>query len=203
MNFSSTDSELLTPKYSTPVISTSLFQGENSPNQSLWTGADVPKIVDEKYIPLESSRRNPNIQFTPVTYEPLFNRKRTNDLEATLRKEDFQIQIGEDVFDLAFSNEHTPCGEFYVTEKWINPFWKSQTRFWVPGKHNPLGRYLIILADEFGNKIPQGIHQWVQWEYSCPNFKQGNFGSGCLRTKIEDMEKIYKALPLGSKIKIK
>ena len=186
------------------VDTSKFYSSSNSIDRDFWEGSDVENVVDDRYLFLGENRVVPDIRFTPI-YHSLFSYEVGSGLvgDVFVSKKDYELKVDGVVFPIALSDEKTPIGEFYVVEKWTNPFWKSKNRLWVPGKENPIGSHLIILGDSSGRKLNAGIHKWIQWEYSSPEFKQGDNGQGCLRTRPEDMGEIFETISLGSRVYIK
>lgn len=112
----------------------------------------------------------------------------------------FTLNINDIIYPVATANILQQW-EYRVAEKWKYPIFKSKNLFHYPGYQNPLGDYLIILSDRFWNKIPQGIHQWVDWWDTQDIFRQGPVDNyGCFRVKIDDLEDIFNNLALQSVI---
>ncbi|MEM4336892.1 MAG: L,D-transpeptidase [Candidatus Woesearchaeota archaeon] len=103
------------------------------------------------------------------------------------------------------TGEKTPCGKFIVSEKWENPYWKKNGFVYLPSPKNPIGKYLIILIDTtYYKKIPYSIHQWPNniEKLNYGEFKKGTYSQGCIRTKAQDIEAIFKKIELGAEVVI-
>jgi hypothetical protein len=106
---------------------------------------------------------------------------------------------------LAGRNGSTPAGNFIVAEKWENPYWKrSKTgRLYLPGDSNPIGKYLIILANpDSGKKLNSSIHSHTKLpEYYVSG--NGGYTQSCITLEGRDMEDLFKKMTLGDTITIK
>lgn len=94
--------------------------------------------------------------------------------------------------------------EYEVYQKWIYPYWRSEKYFFYPSSKNPMGRYLIILRSLVsGSVVPYWIHQWFNWDWNTTEFQKGIVNNRwCIRIKREEIEMVFNALNLGSKIQV-
>mgnify|MGYP003978308721 CR=1 FL=1 len=105
-------------------------------------------------------------------------------------------------YQMAASQTRTPRGKFTVVEKWEQPYWRNATGVYIPGENNPIGEYLVILADDKGKKVQCSIHKWPEMPFSDSDFDQGDHGTGCLRLREKDMKRMFKETKLGDTIQI-
>ena len=112
---------------------------------------------------------------------------------------DFTLHINGNRYPIAASEEKTLIGGLRVAEKLEYPYWKKDGYIFVPGPSNPIGIYLIILADlTKGKKIPYSIHKWPLPPYADHEFVQGGPTKGCIRTRQEDIKNIFHQTELGA-----
>ncbi len=113
-------------------------------------------------------------------------------IELDIAKESMRL---DDIAYKAFASyEKTPEGVFFVAEKWRFPYWRKNGLVYSPGESNPLGEYLIILAEKgAGKKIPQSIHTY-------PRSPFGRTRRGCIRLKKEDMRDLFERVELGAEV---
>ncbi len=94
-------------------------------------------------------------------------------------------------------NNTTPVGDFKIIEKWENPYYKKNGRFFIPGSNNPIGKYLLILYNpETDSKINCSIH-------GIKNFIKGHISDGCVRMQKDDLAELFLYTCLGSDITIR
>jgi lipoprotein-anchoring transpeptidase ErfK/SrfK len=129
----------------------------------------------------------------PIVGDPyIIVNKQTNQLAYI---DDGSIQS---VFDVAtgVTNELTPEGEFTIVVKAENPYYRKKD---IEGgaKENPLGtRWMGFDAEGtdgriygvHGNNRPESIGHYVT--------------QGCIRMKNEEIEALFKLIPIGTKIKV-
>lgn len=110
------------------------------------------------------------------------------------KKSEYVISSGKE-------NTPTSRGTFLVAEKWVDPYWKTTNgKIYLPGEKNPLGKYLIILADyKTGQKTHCAVHEWFRFNGL---FKKGKQTQGCITLPKETIEKVFYKLPLGAKVTI-
>jgi lipoprotein-anchoring transpeptidase ErfK/SrfK len=108
------------------------------------------------------------------------------------------IEDGEvrQVFPIAAGAEEelTPVGEFTLTVKASNPYYRKKD---IPGgdEDNPLGtRWLGFDARETDGRV-YGIHGTNN-----PDSIGKRATAGCIRMKNEDVEMLFKELPVGTRI---
>ena len=119
--------------------------------------------------------------------------------EFTLKGNETQYPV------LAGQNGSTPAGRFIVAEKWENPYWKRTKtgRLYLPGNSNPVGKYLIILADsDSGKKLNSSIHSHTKLpSSSIPG--NGGYTQGCITLDDNDMKQLFRGMSLGDEIVIR
>ena len=90
-----------------------------------------------------------------------------------LDKKAFTLRIRKTIYPVAITPD-LPVGSFHVRELWEFPYWKSRSRFYYPSQNNPIGTGLVILYEpETGEKLNQGLHAWMEWEYETRKCSQG------------------------------
>ncbi|MFO7710875.1 MAG: L,D-transpeptidase [Candidatus Woesearchaeota archaeon] len=105
-------------------------------------------------------------------------------------------------YPIGASHDNTHIGDFIVAEKWEYPYWKKNGSVYVPSEDNPIGRYLVILAEGM-NKISTSIHSWPLEPYGEKDFVQGDNSKGCIRLRREDMDEFFHSVDLGTRVRIK
>ena len=114
---------------------------------------------------------------------------------------DYSLQSEDIIYPIAASEKNTLRGEFHVLEKWRYPYWKKNGKLYVPSDKNPIGTYLIILADlQKQDKIPISIHEWPKAPYTTHDFRKGDFSKGCIRMRPDDISTFFNSLEIGAKV---
>jgi len=83
--------------------------------------------------------------------------------ETIIDKKQFTIKTGSGIARPVGISPDAPTGRLEVLEKWENPYWKSEHRFYYPSMKNPIGQYIIILGNyKTGKKfVKESINGWV------------------------------------------
>ncbi len=108
---------------------------------------------------------------------------------------DYPVAVGK--------NGDTPEGEFIVAELWKNPYWirRKNKTLYLPGVSNPIGDFLVILADPVsGKKISQSIHKWSGYPVNKKEFRPGNGTEGCVVLNESCMRDFSKRVQLADRI---
>ena len=112
--------------------------------------------------------------------------------------------FGDRVYPVAAGRDGTtPQGEFVIAEKWENPYWKMEGNLYLPTGSNPIGKYLIILADpETGVKISGSIHRRATYPQKTQRFSCGVKTNGCIRMRVGDLKIFFREVELGASVLI-
>lgn len=94
------------------------------------------------------------------------------------------------------SKELTPEGEFTITVKAVNPYYRKKD---IPGgaKENPLGTRWIGFDAKKTEGRTYGVHG-----NSNPDSIGHNITAGCIRMQEQDVQELYNKIPVGTKILI-
>ncbi|UCZ54634.1 L,D-transpeptidase [Bacillus shivajii] len=127
----------------------------------------------------------------PVVGDPyLIVKKSTNELAFIIDgevKQTFRVATGQ-------KEAQTPEGEFTVTVKAINPYYRK-TDIQGGDEKNPLGtRWIGFDADDTDGRT-YGIHGTNR-----PSSIGYYVTQGCVRMKNEDVEILFEEVPLGTKV---
>lgn len=118
------------------------------------------------------------------------------------RKANRMVVLANDVPVYSFpvstgkATDLTPLGEFRIVTKVINPWYLPQD---IPGgsPENPLGTRWLGINVPGTNGYKYGIHGTNEpWLIGVP------FSSGCVRMRNEDVEWVFRHIPLGTKVVI-
>jgi lipoprotein-anchoring transpeptidase ErfK/SrfK len=130
------------------------------------------------------------------------NNIKTNQL-IKINIKDYTLQIKNKQYNIAASETNTPTGNFIVIEKWEYPYWRKNDLVYLPSDNNPIGKYLIILADANTlQKVKLSLHTWPLSPYGDNQFIKGNKSKGCIRINKEDIFELFNKIKLGAKINI-
>lgn len=94
------------------------------------------------------------------------------------------------------TNELTPTGQYKIVTKVINPWYLPEN---ISGGNpdNPLGTRWLGIDVPGTNGYKYGIHGTNQpWAIGTP------FSAGCIRMRNEDVEWVFRHIPLGTKVVI-
>lgn len=95
-----------------------------------------------------------------------------------------------------YTSELTPEGEFTIVVKAINPYYRKKN---IEGgsQDNPLGtRWMGFDAEDTDGRI-YGLHG-----NNNPNSIGHYVTQGCVRMRKEEIEQLFKEIPIGTKINI-
>lgn len=104
----------------------------------------------------------------------------------------------KNLYDVAtgYTSELTPEGEFTIVVKAINPYYRKKN---IEGgsQDNPLGtRWMGFDAEDTDGRI-YGLHG-----NNNPNSIGHYVTQGCVRMRNEEIEQLFKEIPIGTKINI-
>ena len=113
----------------------------------------------------------------------------------------FEMSLDGRTYPIAMPLHVPYMSSLYVREKWEYPYWKKNGLGYLPHDDNPIGNRLIILADQMSDqKVPYGIHVWPRLPRT--DFRQGNFGNGCIRMRESDIQEFFDMVNLGTSVYI-
>lgn len=122
---------------------------------------------------------------------------------AMINLNNFCLYTARDTYPIAASTSRTKSGSYIVAEKWTYPYWKNKDYAYLPAKNNPIGKYLIILAQANPpKKVNTSIHSCPFSKNISQNFEPGNKTTGCVRLRYDDMKQFFHYIQPGDTINI-